>query len=45
MTSDIPFVAIAVGRNRLVPAMVEIGVWRPLAAVVAYAVAFYYTGG
>jgi uncharacterized membrane protein len=44
VTSDIPFVAIAVGRNRLVPAMVEIGVWRPLAAVVAYAVAFYLHG-
>jgi uncharacterized membrane protein len=27
-TSDIPFVAIAAGRNRLAPAVVEIGVWR-----------------
>jgi uncharacterized membrane protein len=44
VTSDIPFVAIAAGRNRLVPAVVEIGVWRPLAAVVVYAVAFYLHG-
>ena len=44
VTSDIPFAAIAAGRNRLVPALVEIGVWRPLAAVVVYAVAFYLHG-
>jgi uncharacterized membrane protein len=44
VTSDIPFAAIAAGRNRLAPALVEIGVWRPLAAIVVYAVAFYLHG-
>jgi len=44
VTSDIPFAAIASGRNRLGPALVEIGVWRPLAATLAYAVAFYLHG-
>jgi uncharacterized membrane protein len=43
-TSGIPFAAIAAGRNRLGPAVVEIGVWRPLAAIVVYAVAFYLHG-
>lgn len=43
-TSGIPFAAIASGRNRLGPALVEIGVWRPLAATVVYAVAFYLHG-
>jgi len=44
VTSDIPFGAIASGRNRLQPALVEIGVWRALAAVVIYGVAFYLHG-
>jgi uncharacterized membrane protein len=44
VTSDVPFAAITSGRNRLGPALVEIGVWRPLAATVVYAVAFYLHG-
>ena len=44
VTSDIPFAAIAAGRNRLGPALVEIGVWRPLAATLVYAAAFYLHG-
>jgi uncharacterized membrane protein len=43
-TSDIPFAAIAAGRNRLGPALAEIGVWRPLAAMLVYAAAFYLHG-
>jgi len=43
-TSNIPFAAIAAGRNRLGPALVEIGVWRWLAAIIIYAVAFYLHG-
>ncbi len=44
VTSDIPFVAIASGRNRLGSALVEIGALRVLAAIIAYAVAFYLHG-
>lgn len=44
VTSAIPFAAIAAGRNRLGPALVEIGVWRPLAAIGVYGVAFYLHG-
>ena len=44
VTSDIPFVAIAAGRNRLGVALAEIGVWRPLAGILAYAIAFYLHG-
>ena len=44
VTSGIPFAAIAAGRNRLGLALAEIGVWRPLAAIVLYAVAFYLHG-
>jgi len=44
VTSDIPFAAIAGGRNRLVPALAEIGLWRPLAAILIYAAAFYLHG-
>ena len=44
VTSGIPFAAIAAGRNRLGPAVAEIGVWRALAAIVVYAVAFYLHG-
>jgi uncharacterized membrane protein len=43
-TSSVPFAAIARGGNRLAPALAEIGVWRFLAAVVLYAVAFYLHG-
>jgi uncharacterized membrane protein len=44
VTSDVPFAAIAAGRNRLGPALAEIGLWRPLAAILVYAVAFYFHG-
>lgn len=44
VTSAFPFAAIASGRNRLGPALAEIGVWRLLAAIVIYAVAFYLHG-
>jgi uncharacterized membrane protein len=44
VTSAVPFAAIAAGRNRLGPALAEIGVWRPLAAIVAFAVVFYLHG-
>jgi uncharacterized membrane protein len=44
VTSVVPFAAIASGRNQIGPALVEIGVWRPLAATVVYAVAFYLHG-
>ena len=44
VTSNIPFAAIAGGRNQLWLALAEIGLWRPLAALVVYAVAFYLHG-
>jgi len=44
VTSNVPFAAIASGRNQLLPALREIGVWRPLAAIVVYIVAFYLHG-
>ncbi len=44
VTSGVPFAAIAAGRNRLGAALAEIGLWRPLAAIVIYAVAFYLHG-
>jgi uncharacterized membrane protein len=44
VTSNIPFAAILTGRTRLGPALREIGLWRPLAAVAVYAVAFYLHG-
>lgn len=44
VTSNIPFAAIAGGRNRLWLALTEIGLWRPLAALVVYAVVFYLHG-
>jgi uncharacterized membrane protein len=44
VTSAVPFAAIAAGRNRLGPALVEIGVWRPLAAIIVYVVVFYLHG-
>src|SRR5262249_39128244 len=43
VTSNVPFAAIVAGKNRLGPAVVEIGVWRLLIAIV-YAVAFYLHG-
>jgi uncharacterized membrane protein len=44
VTSNIPFVAIAAGRNQLLPALREIGLWRVLLAIAVYAVAFYLHG-
>jgi len=44
VTSDVPFAAIAAGRNRLGPALAEIGIWRPLVAILVYAAAFYLHG-
>lgn len=44
VTSNVPFAAIAAGRNRLAPAVREIGAWRVLLAIVVYAVAFYLHG-
>ena len=43
-TSSVPFAAIARGANRLGPALAEIGVWRIIAALVLYGVAFYLHG-
>jgi uncharacterized membrane protein len=44
VTSNIPFAAIAAGRNQLAPAVREIGAWRVLLAIVVYLVAFYLHG-
>jgi len=44
VTSIIPFAAITSGRNQLAPAFVEVGMWRALAAIVVYGVAFYLHG-
>ena len=44
VTSNVPFAAIVAGKNRLGPAVVEIGVGRPLVAILVYAVAFYLHG-
>jgi uncharacterized membrane protein len=44
VTSDVPFAAIAAGRNRLGLALAEIGIWRPVAAILVYAAAFYFHG-
>jgi uncharacterized membrane protein len=43
-SSSVPFAAIARGGNRLAPAMAEIGLWRFVAALALYAVAFYLHG-
>jgi len=43
-TSNVPFAAIAAGRNRLGPALREIGVVRPLIAIVIFAVVFALHG-
>jgi uncharacterized membrane protein len=44
VTSSVPFLAIIQGRNSLASAVQEIGVLRPLVAVVAYAVVFHFHG-
>jgi uncharacterized membrane protein len=44
VTSNVPFAAIAAGRNRLAPALREIGAWRVLLAIVVYILAFYLHG-
>ena len=44
VTSNIPFLAIAAGRNQLLPALREIGVWRGLLAIVVYVLVFYLHG-
>jgi len=44
LTSNVPFAAIAAGRNRLRPALAEIGLWRTLAAIAFYVLAFYLHG-
>jgi uncharacterized membrane protein len=43
-TSNIPFVAIASGRNRLGPALREIGLLRPAIAIAAYAALLAFHG-
>ncbi len=43
-TSSIPFAAILSGRNSIASALAEIGIVRPLAAVLAYALIFYFHG-
>jgi len=43
-TSNVPFAAIAAGRNRLGPALREIGIARPLLAIVIYAAVFALHG-
>jgi uncharacterized membrane protein len=43
-TSNLPFVAIAGGRNALGPALREIGILRPIVAVVVYALIFIFHG-
>jgi len=44
VTSNIPFGAIAAGRNQLAPALLEIGAGRVLLALGVYVVAFYLHG-
>ena len=44
VTSDVPFAAIVAGRNRLGPALAEIGAWRPVVAILLYVVAFHLHG-
>ncbi|TLY69326.1 MAG: NnrU family protein [Gammaproteobacteria bacterium] len=43
-TSSVPFAAILSGRNRIDSALSEIGIVRPLVAVLAYALIFYLHG-
>lgn len=42
LTSNVPFVAVAQGRNRI--AWKEIGLWRPAAGLAAFAVLLYFHG-
>jgi|SRR5579872_391323 len=44
VTSNVPFGAIIAGRNQLGAALEEIGIWRLLAAIAIYAVAFQLHG-
>jgi uncharacterized membrane protein len=43
-TSNVPFAAIAAGRNQLRPAVREIGILRPVIAIAAYALFFVFHG-
>jgi uncharacterized membrane protein len=43
-TSNVPFAAIAAGRNQLRPALREIGILRPVIAIAAYALFFVFHG-
>jgi uncharacterized membrane protein len=43
-TSNVPFAAIATGRNQLAPALREIGIVRPLAAITVFALLFFLHG-
>lgn len=43
-TSNVPFAAIATGRNQLRPALREIGILRPVIATAAYALFFVFHG-
>jgi len=43
-TSNVPFAAIAAGRNQLGPALRELGILRPAIAIVAYALLFIFHG-
>jgi uncharacterized membrane protein len=43
-TSNVPFAAIAAGRNELRPALREIGILRPVIAVAAYALLLLFHG-
>ena len=43
-TSSVPFAAMLSGRNRIGSALREIGIVRPLVAVLAYALIFYFHG-
>jgi len=43
-TSNVPFAAIAAGRNRLGPALAEIGLLRPVIAIAVFALVFVLHG-
>ena len=43
-TSNVPFAAILAGRNQLAPALREIGIVRPLAAIAVFAALFFLHG-
>src|SRR5262249_16249422 len=45
VTSNVPFAGIVAGKNQLGPAVVEIGAWRPLVAIVGETVGFLVEGG